>query len=104
MNGIFLEATKSLTENPMTNFFDSFNWRPWIVGIWSAVIGGGFTSLSTGVALVGYDAWTGTPGDARALLIKCLIAFAVGALIHLATYLSTHPVPPDKNSKNGETT
>jgi len=75
--------------------FGRLDWGNWLYGLISAIIGGGMTSLGTGLANIVVD-----PVDfniyqgLHKLLTVMLVSFLLGAIATGTAFLKTQPLPP----------
>lgn len=75
--------------------FGKLDWSNWLYGLFSGLIGGGATSVGTGIANIVVD-----PNDfniyagLHKLLLVMVVSFVVGALTAFFAFLKTQPLPP----------
>jgi len=72
----------------------SYDWATWLVGIIRSVVSGGATSIlnAGGTALVIPES-VNTGAGLHKLLALLAVYFVLGAITHMAIFLSTHGAP-----------
>lgn len=84
----------------MVSTAKKLNWSGWLLGIVGAIISGGAGAVASGVG-VGYvdpEHFNAiTSSGLRHLLSVMGICFVVSALVSLAKFLQSHPVPSPEN-------
>lgn len=77
----------------------NLQWRPWLLKIWSAFVGGGAGAVAATFANVSIDAISRTPLSLRQVAVRAGVTFVFAGALHLAVFLSAHPAPPDAAQK-----
>jgi hypothetical protein len=83
----------------MLSVAGNLDWGGWLTGIIGAIISGGAGAVASGIStnLVDPDHFN-VHGGLHNLLAVIGTTFAVAAIISLAKFLQTHPVPTAKTS------
>lgn len=73
----------------------TLDWGGWLLGAWGALISGGAGAISSGfgVGLVDPDHFNLTGGGFHRMLAVMAVTFLFSAIVSLAKFLQTHPVP-----------
>ncbi len=74
-------------------------WRPWLLRIWSAFVGGGAGAVAATFANVSIDSITHTPLSLHQVAIRAGLTFLLAGALHLAVFLSSQPAPPEGDDK-----
>jgi hypothetical protein len=79
--------------NLMANM-KGYDWATWFMGIMRSIIAGGATSiLNTGGTALIVPSAVNTGTGLHTLLSLVAVYFIIGAITHMAIYLSTHGAP-----------
>lgn len=70
---------------------DELNWKPWVYGLFAALVGGGAGAISSAGSQVILDPQHSNPVE---LLERMGISFVISGLIAVAFYLKQSPLPP----------
>jgi hypothetical protein len=82
------------------------DWSGWLLGIMGAIISGGAAAIGGGTGAVMIDSQTfniGNGGTAHLLQLMA-VSFVISALVSLAKFLQTNPVPQPYSGQDRRTT
>lgn len=82
--------------------FTSLQWRPWLLRLWSAFVGGGAGAVAATFANLSIDSITRTSMDLHQVAIRAGLTFIFAGGLHLAVFLSSHPAPDGQHEKENE--
>lgn len=90
-----LEKEETMIGQTMMASAGRLDWDGWLLGIWGAVISGGAGAVASGFGtmIIDPDHFNVFQGGFKHMLSVMGVVFAFSAIISLAKYLQTKPVP-----------